>query len=77
LKSSASAIKRLESNPRDPKNTWFERQLETRPLATNEIDAVTAALTAGLHLKSQTERIDDHEEGYIIVPKKRHWRNLI
>jgi predicted nuclease with RNAse H fold len=51
-------------------------ELETRPLATHEIDAVTAALTAILHLKNQTEPIGDEEEGYIIVPKKRDWRTL-
>lgn len=51
-------------------------ELETRPLATHEIDAVTAALTAVLHLKSQTERIGDDEKGYITVPKKRNWRTL-
>ena len=52
-------------------------ELETRPLATHEIDAVTAALTAALHLKSQTERVGDDEVGSIIVPKKRDWRTLI
>ena len=52
-------------------------RLETRPLATHEIDAVTAAaLTAVLHLKSQTERVGDEEKGYIMVPKKRDWRTL-
>ena len=52
-------------------------RLETRPLATHEIDAVTAALAAVLHLKSQTERVDDDEKGYITVPKKKDWRTLI
>jgi predicted RNase H-like nuclease len=45
-------------------------------LAAHEIDAVTAALTATLHLKKQTEPIGDEEEGYIIVPKKLDWRTL-
>jgi predicted RNase H-like nuclease len=45
-------------------------------LATHEIDAVTAALTAVLHLKSQTEQIGDDKKGYIIVPKKRDWSPL-
>ena len=51
-------------------------ELETRPLATHEIDAVTAALTATLHLKKQTEPIGE-EENCIIVPKKTNWRILI
>ena len=58
------------------KTLGLKGELETRPLATHEIDAVTAALTAVLHLKSQTERIGDDEEGCIIVPKKRDWRTL-
>ena len=52
-------------------------ELETRPLATHEIDAITAALTAVLHLKRQTDQIGDNEEGYIILPKKTDWKTLI
>jgi len=59
------------------KTLGLKGELETRPLATHEIDAVTAALTAVLHLKSQTERVGGDEEGYIIVPKERDWRNLM
>lgn len=59
------------------KTLGLKGELETRPLATHEIDAVTAALTAVLHLKRQTERIGDNEKGHIIVPKKRDWRTLI
>jgi predicted nuclease with RNAse H fold len=58
------------------KTLGLKGELETRPLATHEIDAVTAALTAVLHLKSQTERVGDEEKGYITVPKKRDWRPL-
>ena len=58
------------------KTLGLKGELETRPLATHEIDAVTAALTAVLHLKSETERIGDDEEGCIIVPKKKDWRTL-
>jgi predicted nuclease with RNAse H fold len=58
------------------KTLGLKGELETRPLATHEIDAVTAALTAVLHLKSQTERVGDGEKGYITVPKKRDWRTL-
>jgi predicted nuclease with RNAse H fold len=58
------------------KTLGLKGELETHPLATHEIDAVTAALTAVLHLKSQTERAGDDEKGYITVPKKRDWRTL-
>jgi predicted nuclease with RNAse H fold len=58
------------------KKLGLKGELETRPLASHEIDAVTAALTAALHLKNQTEPIGDEEEGCIIVPKKRDWRTL-
>ena len=51
-------------------------EIETRPLATHEIDAATAALTAKLYLKNQTEQISDGKD-CIIVPSKRDWRNLI
>jgi predicted nuclease with RNAse H fold len=59
------------------KNLGLKGELETRPLATHEIDAITAALTAVLHLKRQTEQIGDNEEGYIILPKKIDWKTLI
>ncbi|MCW4045550.1 MAG: DUF429 domain-containing protein [Candidatus Bathyarchaeota archaeon] len=51
-------------------------EIETRPLATHEIDAVTAALTARLHLKRQTEQIGN-KRAAITVPRKNHWRNII
>jgi predicted nuclease with RNAse H fold len=59
------------------KKLGLKGKLETRPLATHELDAVTAALTAILHMTKQTEQIGDEEEGYIIVPKRRNWRTLI
>jgi predicted nuclease with RNAse H fold len=58
------------------KTLGLKGELETRPLATHEIDAATAALTAALYLKNQTEPIGNEEAGYIIVPKKRDWRTL-
>jgi len=58
------------------KTLGLKGELETRPLATHEIDAVTAALTAVFHLQGQTELIGDDKEGYIIVPKKRNWKTL-
>ncbi|MCJ7762540.1 DUF429 domain-containing protein [Candidatus Bathyarchaeota archaeon] len=57
------------------KTLGLKGELEMRQLATHEIDAVTAALTATLHLKNQTEQIGDGK-ACIIVPKKRDWRTL-
>ncbi|MCX8154161.1 MAG: DUF429 domain-containing protein [Candidatus Bathyarchaeota archaeon] len=59
------------------KNLGLKGELETRTLISHELDAATAALTAVLHLKKQTERLGDREEGYIIVPNKRNWRELL
>jgi predicted nuclease with RNAse H fold len=50
--------------------------LEERALASHEIDAVLAALTAHLYARNETRAVGREEEGYIIVPKKRHWRRL-
>jgi predicted nuclease with RNAse H fold len=58
------------------KTLGLKGEVETHPLATHEIDAVTAALTAVLHLEGQTERVGDEEKGYIAVPKKGDWRTL-
>jgi predicted nuclease with RNAse H fold len=58
------------------KSIGIQGDIQTRPLASHEIDAVTAALTAYLHVKNQTEAIGDEEEGFIIIPKKMDWRTL-
>lgn len=58
------------------KTLGLKGDLEERALVTHEIDAITAALTAKLHLKKQTELIGDEQEGHIIVPKKMDWRTL-
>ncbi|MEM2098487.1 MAG: DUF429 domain-containing protein [Candidatus Bathyarchaeia archaeon] len=58
------------------KELGLKGELEARALSSHEIDAITAALTAALHLNQQTEQIGE-ENTYIIIPKKRHWRNLI
>jgi len=50
--------------------------LKTQKLTAHELDAVTAALTAHLHIKHETEAVGDAIEGYIIVPKKQDWRNI-
>jgi len=49
---------------------------QTRTLTPHEIDALTAALTGILHLQGKTQRVGDKEEGFIVVPKRRGWRNL-
>lgn len=54
----------------------LKSDLEKRALTSHEIDAVTAALTAALHLKRKTELIGDPKEGCITIPRKRDWRAL-
>lgn len=58
------------------KSIGLKGEIETRTLVPHEIDAITAALTAYLRMKSQTEAIGDSKEGFIIVPKKMDWRTL-
>lgn len=45
-------------------------------LTPHEIDAVTAALTAHLHMLGLTETVGNHEEGFIVVPKKMDWQEV-
>jgi len=54
----------------------LEGDLKAHGLTSHEIDAVTAALTAHLHMQNKTEALGDEREGYIIVPKKQDWRTL-
>lgn len=58
------------------KSIGLKGDIQLRTLTSHEIDAVTAALTAYLHIKNKTEEFGDEEEGTIIVPKKQDWRNL-
>jgi len=58
------------------KKMGLEGDLQTRILTPHEVDAVTSALTAYLHLHNQTEAIGDKEEGYIIIPKRQDWRTI-
>lgn len=51
-------------------------KVSEKPLTAHQIDAVTAALTAYLHIKGDEEKIGDNIEGYIIVPKKKAWREV-
>jgi predicted nuclease with RNAse H fold len=78
-----STRKALQMPPKDWKaiqeilmTLGLKGEIEIRPLATHEIDAITAALTALLYLKNQTKQISDGEDS-IIVPTKRDWRTLI
>jgi len=58
------------------KSIELESDIKLRTLTPHEIDAITSALTAYLHIQNQTEAIGDEEEGYIIIPKKQDWRTL-
>lgn len=58
------------------KSIGLEGDLKVRTLTPHELDAITAALTAYLHIQDQTEALEDREEGYIIIPKKQDWRTL-
>jgi len=52
----------------------LEGDITVRTLASHEIDAVTAALTAYLLLENHLETLG--EEGCIAVPEKRDWRTI-
>lgn len=58
------------------KSMGLEGDIRTRTLTPHELDAITAAFTAYLHMHNQTEVIGDEAEGYIIVPKKQDWRTI-
>jgi len=58
------------------KSIGLEGDLKVRILTLHEIDAVTAALTAHLHMQSQTETFGEDKEGYIVIPKKQEWSTL-
>lgn len=57
-------------------NMGLEGSLKTHTLKPHEIDAVTAALTAHLHMQGLTEVLGDEGEGYVVIPKKQDWRNI-
>jgi len=54
----------------------LEGDLRKRSLTPHELDAVTAALTAHLHLEAKTQLIGNAKEGYIVVPQKISWTRL-
>lgn len=58
------------------KQIGLEGDIETRRLTPHEIDAITAALTAYLHLHGKTRKVGNEREGYIVIPKRGDWRQL-
>lgn len=50
--------------------------IETQTLTSHEIDAITAALTAYLHMRGLTEAVGDSKEGYVTIPKKMNWQEI-
>jgi predicted nuclease with RNAse H fold len=50
--------------------------IEKRTLTPHEIDAITAAFTADLHINGKTKLVGDPKEGYIVVPLKNDWKRL-
>ena len=58
------------------KSMGLKGDIKSRTLTPHEIDAITAALTAYLHMQNRTEALGDEKEGYIIIPKKQDGRTL-
>jgi len=50
---------------------------ENRALSPHELDALTAVITAHLHIKGKTEGFGEHIEGFIIVPLPLHWSKYV
>ncbi len=50
---------------------------EKRPLSPHELDAVTATVTAHLHIKGKTEGLGEQKGGFIIVPLSVHWSKYV
>ena len=77
--STRKALKMPEKDWEKIQNIFIQMGLEGDPkthgLTPHKIDAVTAALTAHLHLQGKTEQIGN-QDGYIVVPIKTHWRKL-
>lgn len=57
-------------------NMGLEGDVKNRSLSPHELDAVTAALTAHLHLNRKTQLIGNTKEGYIVIPLESDWRNI-
>lgn len=54
----------------------YKGDVEKRTLTPHEIDAVTAALTALLHIRGKTKLVGEQKEGYIVIPLKNDWKRL-
>jgi len=50
---------------------------EKRALSPHEVDAVTAVITAHLHIKGKTEGLGEQKEGFITVPLSVHWSKYV
>jgi len=50
---------------------------EKRALSSHELDAVTAVITAHLHIKGKTESFGEQKEGFMIVPLPMHWSKCV
>ena len=66
----------MEDKSIKSKNLGLKGEIKMCSLATHELGAVTAALTAVLHLQCQTEFIGGDKEGYITVQKEINWKTL-
>jgi hypothetical protein len=51
----------------------FSGDPQQTQLTPHEIDAMTAALTANLHLQGITESLGDADEGFKIIPVRKPW----
>jgi len=76
----ASSRKALQMSLKDWRRiqeTFVEMGLggewEKRTLSPHELDAITAVITAHLHMKGKTEDLGEQKEGIIIVPLPMHW----
>ena len=47
-----------------------------RRLSPHEIDAITAAIVALLHVCGETQNVGDPSEGVIVLPTSRSWRDI-
>jgi len=55
----------------------YKGDIEKRMFTPHEIDAVTAALTAQLHIEGKTKLVGEPKEGYIVIPLKNDWKRLL
>ncbi|MFQ6067924.1 MAG: DUF429 domain-containing protein [Candidatus Bathyarchaeia archaeon] len=58
------------------KQIGLKGDLEIRTLTPHEIDAITAALTAYLHLRGKTREVGDRKEGSIVIPIRNSWKAI-